>query len=95
MDWVLSLGNANRITQTDRDMPGRTIYSIANYVDGSVSETEPSDTEQTTQYLYDDHGRLSHQIALNPLGAGNGVQEQDPLYLYEDPVNGGLRTNGR
>lgn len=87
------IDNAGRITQTSRDMLGRTTATIENYVDGVVSETEASDTDRTTVYVYDAAGRLSVQRALNPKGSGHGVEEQNTWYLYEDPYNALLQTN--
>lgn len=74
------------------DLLGRTTAVINNYTDGVASETE-TDTDQITQYIYDTAGRLSVQRALNPLGTGNGVQNQDTTYLYESAISGSLVTS--
>jgi RHS repeat-associated protein len=84
--------NLGHVTQTSFDLLGRTVAVIANYIDGVALETE-SDTDQTTQYIYDTAGRLSKQRALDPKGSGNGVQNQDTTYLYESAISGSLVTN--
>lgn len=51
------IDNLGRITQTEFDLLGRLTRAIENYVDGVVSETEPSDTDRVTQRIYDSAGR--------------------------------------
>ena len=85
--------SAGRISQTLRDLAGRTTKTIENYVDGNVSETEAGDSDRTTEYLYNTKGQLATQRAYNPLGVGKGVQQQDTQYLYESSLSGSLQTD--
>ena len=54
---------------------------IENYVDGVAGETETS-TDRTTQTIYGPGWRVATLRALNPKGAGKGVEQQDTRYLY-------------
>lgn len=84
--------NKGRTTQITYDLMGRTVSTIQNYTDGVAGETE-TDTDRTTQNVYDGHGRLSKTIVLNPKGSGNGVEQQATTYLYESPFNGAWVTS--
>jgi RHS repeat-associated protein len=78
--------NKGHITQTNFDLLGRQTKVIENYTDGTASETE-TDTDRTTEWIYDSSGRLSTLRAKNPKGSGNGVENQDTKYLYESDIN--------
>jgi RHS repeat-associated protein len=84
--------NKGHVTQQSFDLAHRVLKVIANYVDGVPSETE-TDTDQTTENVYDTQGRLIQLIAYNPQGSGNGVQSQITRYLYESPLNGSFVTS--
>lgn len=87
-----TLDNLGRVREQFFDMLGRTTKSVANYIDGTPSESE-TDTDQTVEFLFDDRGRLEEQIAYNPKGSGNGVEQQSTKYLYESPINGSFVTS--
>ena len=84
--------NLGHVTQTNFDALGRTKAVIANYVNGTASETE-TETDQTVNYIYDTAGRLSKHRALNPKGSGNGVENQDTTYLYESVIDASWATS--
>lgn len=88
---VRTIDNAGRIQETQRDLAGRTVRTIANYNNGVVAETEV-DQDITAEYEYDWNGRLSTVIALNPKGSGNGIEYQKTRYLYESTINALLPT---
>ena len=80
--------NAGHKTETLYDFAGRTTATVENYTGtGAVTETTAGDTNRTTQYVYDNWGRLSKQIALNPKGSGNGVEQQTTQYVYGSDVD--------
>lgn len=78
--------NANRTTRTTYDLAGRTLKTVENYVNDTAAETE-TDTDRTTEYVYDGFGRLHQLKALNPKGSGNGVQTQTTVYLYSSNID--------
>src|SRR5205085_836941 len=89
--------NKDRIKQTNFDLAGRKTALIENYIDGAANEAE-TDTDRTTQWLYDSAGRLSTLRALNPrVSDGNSgtnlVDNEDTKYLYESLINGSWATS--
>ena len=73
--------NRNRLTKTLFDALGRPAKVIENYVDGAVSEAE-TDTDRTTEIVYDASNKVTQLIAMNPKGNGNGVVAQTTTYVY-------------
>jgi RHS repeat-associated protein len=73
------------------DLLGRRTKMVENYANGAVGETEHA-SDRTTQWIYDDGGRLNKMRARNPKGAGNGVEFQETIYLFGDPTDRSLVT---
>ncbi len=84
--------NLGRETHKEFDKLNRTVGVIENYVDGVVTETE-TDTDVTVQYVYDSSGRMEKLVAKNPKGSGNGVEDQETLYLFESEFNASWVTS--
>jgi RHS repeat-associated protein len=78
--------NKARTKEKSYDALGRLLQTVENRSDGAVAETE-LDTDRTTKQVYDSVGRLSQVIALNPKGAGLGVEQQITQYVYGTTVN--------
>lgn len=78
--------NADHDTKLSYDLAGRKTKVVENYVNGTASETE-TDTDRTTEYVYDNFGRLNELKALRPLGSGNGVETQTTTYLYASDID--------
>jgi RHS repeat-associated protein len=81
------------IMRTYSDALGRTTRTIENFQGtGAVTETTSSDRNRTTLCVFDSGGRLAYLSALNPKGAGNGVEEQKTYYECKSLVNGSWTT---
>jgi hypothetical protein len=74
------------VTHTDYDNLGRTIRTIANFVDGIPS----NDDDQTTEFQYDGSSNLLRVMAVLP---GSAVQETK--YVYATRISTGSAINGR
>jgi YD repeat-containing protein len=83
--------NKGHVAETQFDLLGRTTKTIGNYGDGAASETE-TDTNQIVELEYDSKGRLATQIALNPKGSGNGVEQQKTRYVYGSTIDAAWPT---
>ncbi|MEX1225052.1 MAG: hypothetical protein WEA31_10950, partial [Pirellulales bacterium] len=84
--------NAGRVTQREFDALNRAIRVIENYVNGVVTETE-TDTDVTVEYVFDSSGRMEKLVAKNPKGSGNGVEDQETVYLFESDFNASWVTS--
>src|SRR5262249_5221030 len=69
------------IAETQTDLAGRTVRTIANYDNGTVTETD-TDRDVTTDYQYDVYGRLATLTVRNAKGSGNGIADQATRYVY-------------
>ncbi|MCC5828168.1 MAG: hypothetical protein JJU36_01855, partial [Phycisphaeraceae bacterium] len=103
-DWVVSqviydqlgrvverIDNAGRKTVTEYDTLGRVVKVIENYdslANGGEPELENPDVNRTTEFEYDQRGRLATRIAHNPkIG---GVEEQKTRYVYGSDLSASL-----
>jgi uncharacterized delta-60 repeat protein/RHS repeat-associated protein len=74
-------------TEFTYDLLGRRTKMCENWVDGVVAVTETTTGRTTTEWVYDAWGRLKILRAINPKGAGNGIENQETVYLYGDDVD--------
>ena len=85
--------NKGHLTQRYFDLLGRQTKTVENFTGTGVVADTASDTNRTTEWIYDASGRLSTQRAKNPLGSGNGVENQDTTYLYGSPIDASWATS--
>lgn len=76
--------NLGRIRQTTFDLMNRAVTVISNYVNGAVTASE-TDTDVTTEYVYDSLGRLNVRRAKN--ANGTSVVDQNTTYTYEATID--------
>jgi YD repeat-containing protein len=88
---VDTIDNAGHISETQYDLAGRTIRTIANYDNGAVEETD-TDRDLTTEYQYDSFGRLVTTTALDAKGRGQGIVDEPTHYVYQSPDDASLVT---
>jgi RHS repeat-associated protein len=79
--------NLNRLTQKTFDGLSRVTQVVNNYTGTGIPGETSLDTNKTTNTIFDSSGRLSQQVALNPKGSGNGVQQQTTTYVYGTIAN--------
>lgn len=87
------------VTKTFHDDLGRQTHVAENWDNftvsggGGGSGTGPDDKDRVTACVYNGLGQITQQSALDANGDGNRSDDQNTLYLYEDPYNVSLVTN--
>jgi RHS repeat-associated protein len=79
--------NLAHVTQTTFDGLSRVTQFVENFTGTGVPVETDLDANRTTSFVFDSSGRLSLRTALNPKGAGAGVESQTTQYVYGTIAN--------